>query len=78
MARVPNMGMRRDLTQRVSLARVDDVHRRSRLQAARKAIYDHNNLILGAAVKRLLDEESLFPAAVSMSVFDILSALTLL
>jgi hypothetical protein len=39
MVCVPNMGMTRDLAQRVSLSRVDDVDRRSRVLAARTAIY---------------------------------------
>jgi hypothetical protein len=64
MVRVPNMGMRRDLAQRVSLARVDDVHRRVRLHAAREAIYENNHPVDGAAVKKLLNDVSLVPNAV--------------
>lgn len=70
MVRVPNMGMRRDLAQRVSLARVDDVDRRARLHAARIAIYENNHPVDGAAVKRLLNQDSLVPSAVS-GFFDI-------
>ena len=65
MVRVPNMGMRRDLAQRISLMRVDDVNRRSRVQAAREAVHKHNHPVDGAAVDKLLDEDSLAPAAVS-------------
>ena len=70
MDRVPNMGMHRDLSQRVSLARVDDVRRRSRLEAAREAIYEHNNAVDGAAIERLLKDDSLVPTAVSIPFFD--------
>lgn len=69
MDRVPNMGTRRDLSQRVSLARVDDVRRRSRLEAARKAIYEHNNTVDGAAIERLLKDDSLVPTAVSVPFY---------
>ena len=65
MVRVPNMGMSRDLAQRVSLARVDDVDRRYRVQAARRAIYESNHPVNGAAIKRLLDQDSLVPSTVS-------------
>jgi hypothetical protein len=70
MDRVPNMGMRRDLSQRVSLVRVDDVHRRSRLEAAHEAIYEHNNTVDGAAIERLLKDNSLLPTTVSVPFFD--------
>ena len=66
MVRVPNMGMRRDLTQRVSLARVDDVDRRARVQAAWTALYENNHPVNGAAIKRLLDQDSLVPSIVSV------------
>jgi hypothetical protein len=69
MDRVPNMGMRRDLSQRASLTRVDDIDRRSRLDAARKAIYERNNTVDGTAVENLLKEDSLVPAAVSIYIY---------
>jgi hypothetical protein len=62
--RVANMGMRRDMTQRESLARIDDVDRRGRVAAARKSIYEKNLSINGVGVKRLLQEDSLVPTAV--------------
>lgn len=65
MVRVPNMGMSRDLSQRVSLARVDNVDRRARVQASRTAIYENNHPVNGAAIKRLLDQDSLVPSIVS-------------
>jgi hypothetical protein len=71
--RVPNMGMPRDMTQRVSLARVDDVKRRSRIKAAREAIYVMNYSINSSAVETLLKEDSLVPTVVSFSsVFCVL------
>ena len=66
MVHVPNMGMSRDLAQHVSLARVDDVDRRSRVQASWMAIYENNHLVNGAAIKRLLDQDSLVPSIVSV------------
>jgi len=63
------MGMRRDLSQRASLARVDDINRRSRLAAARKAIYEKNHTVDGTAVENLLKEDSLVPAAVSIYIY---------
>jgi hypothetical protein len=45
------MGMRRDMTQRETLARIDDVHRRSRVAAARESIYEKNLSINGVGVK---------------------------
>ena len=54
------------LAQRASLARVDDVDRRSRVQAARTAIYENNYPVNGAATKRLLNQDSLVPSMVSV------------
>jgi hypothetical protein len=67
--RVPNMGMHRDMTQRMSLARVDDTKRRSRIKAAREAIYVKNYTIDSKAVENLLREDSLVPTAVCDSIF---------
>jgi hypothetical protein len=66
MVRVPNMGMSRDLAQRVSLARSDDVDRRDRIQAARVALYENNLPVNGAAINRLLNQDSLVPSIVSV------------
>ena len=66
MVHVPNMGMSRDLAQRVSLACVDDVGRRSRVQAAWTAVNENNHLVNGAAIKRLLNQDSLVPSMVSV------------
>ena len=68
MDRVRNMGMPRDMTQRKSksLVRIDNVQRRSRVEAAREAIYVKNSAIDGVAVQNLLKEDSLVPTAVSI------------
>lgn len=63
------MGKPRDMSQRVTLARVDDVKRRTRVEAARKAIYEQNLGVDSAAVERLLKDDSLVPAAVSSTSF---------
>jgi len=64
------MGMCRDTTQHISLARIDDVKQRSRVGAAREAIYSENNTIDSAAVENLLKEESLVPTAVGGFLYD--------
>jgi len=64
------MEMRRDMTQRISLAHIDDVKRRSHVGAAREAIYSENNTIDSAAVKNLLKEESLVPTAVGGFLYN--------
>ena len=66
MVHVPNMGMSRDLAQHVSLARVDDVGRRSRVQAARMAVNENNHPVNGAAIERLLNQDYLVPSIVSV------------
>ena len=55
------------MTQRVTLARVDDVNRRVRVAAAREIIYEKgkkNYTVHSAAVEKLLKEDSLVPTAV--------------
>jgi len=64
------MGMRRDMMQRISLARIDDVKWRSRVGAAREAIYSENNTTDSMAVENLLKEESLVPTAVGGFLYD--------
>ena len=58
------MGMRRDMKQRVSLVRTDDVKRRNLIRAAREAIYLKNYAVDSDVVEKLLREESLVPTAV--------------
>ena len=65
--RVANMGMPRDMKQRITLARVDDVKRRNRVEAAREAIYVKNYGVDSQPVKNLLQEDSLVPTVVWVS-----------
>ena len=58
------MGMRRDMAQRKTLARVDDARYRNRIISARKSIYEENNTIDSAGVERMLKEQSLVPTMV--------------
>ena len=58
------------MTQCISLACIDDVKQRSRVGAAREAIYSENNTIDSAAVENLLKEESLVPTAVGGFLYD--------
>jgi hypothetical protein len=56
--------MARDMSQRVTLARVDDVQRRVRISVARELIYEKNQQVNSAAVEKLLRETSLVPTVV--------------
>ncbi|OBZ70781.1 hypothetical protein A0H81_09000, partial [Grifola frondosa] len=57
--RVHNLGMARDLAQRTTLSRVDDVNHRNQVASARSIIYNMNYAVNSAAVERLLAKESL-------------------
>jgi hypothetical protein len=61
------MGMPADMSQRKTLARVDDVNRRNRIATARDIIYKKNYTVHSAPVERLLQNESLVPTAVSIT-----------
>lgn len=67
-ARVQNMGMRLDITQRQTLARIDNEDRRWRIATARKIIYDKNYAIDTDNVETLLQPHSLVPAKVSAHI----------
>lgn len=71
LVRVHNLGMVRDMMQRRTMARMDDMQRRSRIAAARQLIYEKNMQVDCTAVKRLLHEMSLVPNAVSNLTFVI-------
>jgi len=58
------MGKRQDMKQRKTLARVDDVDRRHRIETAHHLIYEKNYAVDSAAVKRLLGKDCLVPSAV--------------
>ena len=52
------------MAQRSTLLRQDDVKRRSRIEAARKIIYEMGHMVNSKAVEDLLQEESLVPTVV--------------
>jgi len=60
------MGMCQDLAQRISLTCVNDVHWHIRLHIVHEAIYENNHPVDGAAVKKLLNDDSLVSNAVSV------------
>jgi hypothetical protein len=64
MDRVHNLGMARDMTQRVTMARTDNSQLRTRVSAARKLIYEKNIQVNSTAVENLLKEMSLVPTVV--------------
>jgi hypothetical protein len=65
------MGKHRDMAQRDVLVRVDDVDRRHRIATARNLIYEKNYGVDSAAVKRLLQKDSLVPSAVRTYLFTV-------
>ena len=67
---VVKMGMRRDMMQRTTLARLDDNHRRRRVADARRFIYDQEKQINSAGVERLLAEHSLVPTEVRLFLLN--------
>jgi hypothetical protein len=68
MTRVPDIRMARDKTQRVTLACIDDTHRKNQVTAARAALYDRNLGVASAAVEDLLKPMSLVPNQVILSL----------
>lgn len=56
-----NMGMASDASERITLARVDDDDRRSRISLARNAIYQRNYSIKSDLVEESLLADSLVP-----------------
>jgi hypothetical protein len=55
------------MAQRKTLARVDDVDRRSRVETARKGVHEKNHKVDGAQMQKLLKKDSLVPTAVCTS-----------
>ena len=60
--------MARDMAQRVTLARIDNVPRQNKVVAARRLIYEKQYQINSAAVEDLLKDQSLVPTAVRDSL----------
>ena len=58
------MGMRRDMTQCRTLAQIDNVKWRNRVELARGKIYDKGYVVDSMAVNDLLQEDSLVPTVV--------------
>ena len=68
--RVDHMGMPRDMAQRITLARVDDLSRRNRVATARENIYEKGYAVNSNAVEKLLQAESLVPTAVRIPSYQ--------
>ena len=64
------MGMQRDMTQRKTLARIDDANRRDHVKVAREHIYEKSNGINSKRVQNLLQETSLVPTTVYTSLLQ--------
>jgi hypothetical protein len=69
MERVQNMGMVRDMRQRVTLARLDDEATRQKVETARNIIYKKYYAVDNAGVEAILKGESLVPSSVSSALF---------
>jgi hypothetical protein len=65
LSRVQNMGMKRDMRQRETLARVDDEDRKRMVRTAREIIYEKNYAVDTTSVEILLQPQSLVPTSVS-------------
>jgi hypothetical protein len=65
MTRVQDMGTKRDMRQRKTLARVDDQARRRKIESARNIIYKKNYAVDSNPVEALLKDQSLVPTFVS-------------
>jgi hypothetical protein len=64
ISRAHKFGMACDITQRVTMARVDDKSRQNKVYAARRLIYEKQYRINGTAIEKLLKDESLVPNTV--------------
>lgn len=60
------MGMRQDMKERKTLARVDDDDRRRKIELARDIIYKKNYAVDNANVEAILKPQSLVPTDVSL------------
>ncbi|KAH7919882.1 hypothetical protein BV22DRAFT_1022211, partial [Leucogyrophana mollusca] len=67
LCRIQNLGMTRDMSQRKTLARLDDGHRQAAISNARKLIYEQGYAVDSAAVDRLLKPHSLVPTCNAFS-----------
>jgi hypothetical protein len=57
------------MTQRKTLARINDANRRDQVRVAREHIYEKSNGINSKGVQNLLQETSLVPTTVYASLF---------
>lgn len=71
LTRVHNLGMARDMSQRLTLARVDDNHHQNLIATARGLIYEKNYAVDSTAVENLLKEHSLVPTTVCVNQSEI-------
>jgi hypothetical protein len=62
LSRFQNMGMKQDMKERKTLARVDDEAWRRKIDIAQDIIYKMNYAVDSEAVEKILKDESLVPA----------------
>jgi hypothetical protein len=68
ISRFYRLGMKQDMQQRETLARIDNERRRSTVATARDIIYYKNYAVNSKVLKPLLTEQSLVPINVSLMV----------
>ena len=71
MSCVHNLGMKRDMKERNTLARIDDHVRQKKIKTARAHIYDFGLGVTSTSVEGLLKGQSLVPTTVSL--YDIMT-----
>lgn len=64
-----SLGMTRDMSKRLSLARVDDNQRRGSVSTARKLIYERNYAVDSVPIENILKEQSLVPTTVRVYTY---------
>ena len=74
---VPDMGSPTDMDTRSTSIRISDHKLRDKVAAARKSIFKHGARIGGTNVKKVLDNESLAPIYVCLTIDTVLCSRSL-
>jgi hypothetical protein len=69
---VHKMGSKLDLKNRVTMMRIDDDHRRGKVNRVREWIYEKGMVLTSTFIKNQLGPESLVPIRVSIFIFTVL------
>lgn len=69
---IPGMGSPADMDTRLNNIRISDRKLRDKVATARKSIFNHGARISGTNVKKVLDDESLVPTQVYLTIDTVL------